>query len=354
MSRLLFLPLLLFFFYQPAEAQLMNRLKNKAKAGVAGVKAQPKAPEDVKKLSVEERRALYAKNENYQVVVGNLRFPAKDGRAESEVAGAAFAAKMPNANSIDLAAPLEQEDLIKFVSFPETKDWVGAGEQFYSIVEMSCFIYDQEAQKSYNPGQYQKAGRMLQMADGSWIVYVVQMQSAREFGPVEMVAAGAKTEAKAQELFKAQSSIDKAEAVEAKIRAYMAAEEAKQLEARRQAAAKVQVPKKGAMDKNSDLRALSKKYLTELCEKDGTPLLYFHLESNDWTPYMNQLTSKPFYRWCKGAFVQKNKDGSCMLHGFTLKQRYVGGKYHTEIEFGGVIQGQVPYGSYISCDNIPK
>ncbi|WCL82292.1 hypothetical protein PPO43_04140 [Saprospira sp. CCB-QB6] len=349
MYRFLFLPLFLLFLYQPAEAQLMNRLKNKAKAGVAGVKAQTEQAVDINSLPAEERRALYEKK-GYQVVVGYLHWATEQGELAEEVTGAAKAMQHPSATYAELTSPLEDRKLLQYSELPESSDWVEAGDKLYAIVGLSGIIKNPETNKAFRYQELDKATvRKLLFEDESWILYL-----NRPGAEVMVIAAGAATVTKAQNLFEAESSLAKAKAVEAKINIRLEKEKAKELEELNAAAAKVQVPKKGAMDKNSNLRALSKKYLTELCEKDGTPLLYFHLESNDWTPYMNQRTSKPFYRWCKGAFVQKNKDGSCMLHGYTLKQRYVGGKYHTEIEFGGVIQGQVPYGSYISCDNIPK
>lgn len=116
--------------------------------------------------------------------------------------------------------------------------------------------------------------------------------------------------------------------------------------------AKVKFPEAGTLNQQEPLRAFAFTELTKLLNKDGQELMAFNLESNDWNIVHHKTTGLPVYRWAKGAFAQKNKDGSCMLQGYFIKQQYNGADY-SNTTFGGVIHGQMPYGQYMACENVP-
>lgn len=116
---------------------------------------------------------------------------------------------------------------------------------------------------------------------------------------------------------------------------------------------KVQFPEAGALNAQTDLVDFGKKEVGKVLEKDGQDLLYLNVESNDWTIVTNKYTGEILYRWAKGAFAQKNSDGRCMLQGCIIKQQYNGSDYNSSM-FGGIIHGQLPYGQYMACENVPN
>lgn len=117
--------------------------------------------------------------------------------------------------------------------------------------------------------------------------------------------------------------------------------------------ASLKFPKAGKMNSQSELKNFAKTEIKKILAKDGQQFLTHNIESNDWNIVYDKYTKKPLFRWIKGAFAEKYPNGKCKLQGFLLKQQYNGSGY-SNTTFGGVIHGQMPYGQYILCTNVPK
>ena len=114
--------------------------------------------------------------------------------------------------------------------------------------------------------------------------------------------------------------------------------------------ASVKIPAAGKLNSNSALKNFAKTEIKKVVEKDGGQLLHVNIESNDWHIVHHKITGRPLYRWIRGAFTEKLRNGKCKLQGYLLKQQYDGSSYGNT-NFGGVIHGQMPYGQYIDCNN---
>lgn len=111
----------------------------------------------------------------------------------------------------------------------------------------------------------------------------------------------------------------------------------------------IKMPRSGSMNSNNSLVNFAKENVSNTIAKDGAKLLKLNIESNDWSVVKNKYTGHILYRWIKGAFTEKNKNNDCYLQGFLIKQQYNGSSYGSS-QFGGIIQGQMPYGQKMNCE----
>lgn len=366
----LFSLLISLLFMQAAEAQLLNRVKRGEKAAVV-----PDAPTvaEARLMSKEERSDLYAKI-----------YPLRTDSAAYFIEGLDLGVHVADGSKIKLAAavargnrfvlPLEGFAIFHLTEigsikgdeyvekYSQAKDIIPEGSLLLAVECPKTSVY-KNGQEAYTLYDEKVERRMLQMADGQYILFSFKEDEQDYSQALNVLAVLGKDKAAAQQFY----ADGRAEAIikeilkkrDQKVKAYhdeVAARHAAAKKERFERASSVRFPAKGKSQLPKSIREKCLNELISISNNGGYdigPLLYFHITADDFSVQRHK-NGYILYRYWRGAMATDEKEeGLARIIQFELRQQYLGyGDYSEEVgialiryyERNYMLEKNIPFG----------